>query len=63
MNYKIMALIFIIAAALVATPVMAGEKYLSGDPEITVSISGTNEFSPGDEVTIPVVILNSGLKD
>ena len=63
MNYKNMALIFIIAAALVATPVMAGEKYLSGDPEITVSISGTNEFSPGDEVTIPVVIQNSGLKD
>lgn len=63
MNFKYTALILIFAAALVVAPVSAGSKYLSGDPEITVTISGTNEFSPGDEVTIPLVIQNSGLKE
>lgn len=63
MNLKNMALILIIAAAIIAVPAAAGTKYISGEPEITVAISGTNEFSPGDEVTIPVIIQNSGVKD
>ena len=58
-----MALILIIAALFIAAPASTGTKYLSGDPIITVAISGTNEFSPGDEVTIPIVIQNSGLKE
>ena len=63
MKIKYIALILIIAALFIAAPVSAGTKYLSGDPIITVAISGTNEFSPGDEVTIPIVIQNSGLKE
>jgi hypothetical protein len=63
MKLGYMALFLIIAALFVAAPASAGTKYLGGDPIITVAISGTNEFSPGDEVTIPVVIQNSGLKD
>jgi len=42
---------------------MAGTKYMSGSPELSVYISGTNEFSPGDDVDIPLVIENSGLNE
>jgi hypothetical protein len=42
---------------------MAGTKYMSGGPDLTASISGSNEFSPGDDVTINVKIENKGLID
>jgi len=63
MKFEYMAIFLIIAALLFAAPVSAGTKYLSGEPDITVAISGTNQFSPGEEVTIPVIIQNSGLKN
>jgi hypothetical protein len=40
---------------------MAGTKVLSGSPVLSATVSGANEFSPGTETTIPVVIQNSGL--
>ena len=42
---------------------MAGTKYMAGSPQISASISGTNEFSPGDEVQLKVVIENTGLNE
>ena len=42
-------------------PAMAGTKVLSGSPVLSATVSGANEFSPGTETTIPVVIQNSGL--
>lgn len=63
MKFKNIVIFFIIVAVLSVAPVSAGTKYLSGDPDITVAISGTNHFYPGQEVTIPVVIQNSGLKN
>lgn len=51
-----------IAALFIATaPASAGEQYMAGSPELSASISGTNEFSPGKEVQIAVVIENTGL--
>jgi hypothetical protein len=44
-----------------AVPVSAGERYLGGNPELSAAVKGSNEFYPGDDVTIPVVIQNSGL--
>jgi hypothetical protein len=44
-------------------PVNAGTKYMSGGPEMTASIAGTNEFSPGDDATIRIFIENRGLID
>jgi hypothetical protein len=53
-----------IAALLIATvPVSAGEKYLAGSPVLSVSIAGTNEFSPGKEVQVAVVVDNTGVND
>ncbi|MHB8163304.1 MAG: COG1361 S-layer family protein [Methanoregula sp.] len=51
-----------IAALFIATaPASAGEQYMAGSPELSASISGTNEFSPGEEVQIAVVVENTGL--
>ena len=51
-----------IAALFIATaPASAGEQYMAGSPELSASISGTNEFSPGEEVQIEVVVENTGL--
>jgi hypothetical protein len=51
-----------IAALCIATaPVSAGEEYMAGSPVLSASLSGTNEFSPGKEVQLAVVIQNTGL--
>jgi len=42
---------------------MAGEKYVAGNPELSAYISGTNEFSPGDDVKLTIVIENTGLNE
>ncbi len=42
---------------------MAGTKYMAGSPQLSASISGTNEFSPGDEIQLNVVIENTGLNE
>ena len=42
-------------------PVLAGERFVSGGPDLTAAVVGSNEFSPGDEVTLPIAIQNSGV--
>ncbi|MFA5348079.1 MAG: S-layer protein, partial [Methanoregula sp.] len=44
-------------------PVMAGTQYITGSPQLLAYISGTNEFSPGDEVKLTVVIENTGINE
>ncbi len=56
-------LTFLILLSLLSVPSLAGTKYMSGGPEIQASIDGTNEFAPGDELSIPVTIENTGLID
>ncbi|MDN7026136.1 DUF11 domain-containing protein [Methanoculleus sp. FWC-SCC1] len=50
----------LLIAALVA-PAMAADQYLYGSPSLSAAIAGTNEFSPGDTVTLTVTLTNSGL--
>jgi len=42
---------------------MAGSKYMAGSPELSAYISGTNEFRPGDDVKLTIVIENTGLNE
>ncbi|MDO8871754.1 MAG: CARDB domain-containing protein [Methanoregula sp.] len=42
---------------------MADTKYMAGSPELSAYISGTNEFSPGKEVQLKIVIENTGLNE
>jgi uncharacterized membrane protein len=53
-------LIGIAALLIIASPASAGEQYMSGSPELSAYLGGTNEFSPGQEVQIAVVVENSG---
>ncbi len=55
--------ILVILIGLIISPVMAGTKYLSGGPDITAAIAGSNEFSPGQETVFTVNIENKGLID
>jgi len=54
-------LLGIAALLVIASPASAGEQYMAGSPELSAYLGGINEFSPGQEVQIAVVIENSGL--
>lgn len=54
-------LTFLVLSAFITTPVLAGTKYLTGSPNLTVSIAGNNEFTPGSTVLLTLKIQNSGL--
>ena len=54
-------LFFLVLALLAVSPVMAGTKFMAGSPDLNAYIAGTNEFSPGDDVNLQVVIDNTGL--
>lgn len=54
--------IFVLVIIAVAMcPVTADSKFMTGSPELNAHIAGANEFSPGDDVFLPVVIENTGL--
>lgn len=53
----------IAALLIVASPASAGVQYMSGSPSLSVTLGGVNEFSPGQEVQIAVVVENSGLNE
>ena len=55
--------IILIFCAFMIVPSMAGSKFTSGSPELSAYISGTNEFNPGDDVRLPVIIENTGLNE
>jgi hypothetical protein len=55
--------VILIFCAFIIMPSMAGSKYTAGSPELSAYISGTNEFSPGTDVQLPVVIENTGLNE
>jgi len=48
---------------IMASPAQAGDKYMAGSPELSVSLSGTNEFLPGQDVRLPVVVRNTGINE
>jgi hypothetical protein len=43
------------------SPVSAGSQYMAGSPDLSASINGNNELSPGQEVQLGVVIQNTGV--
>jgi hypothetical protein len=53
--------IFMVLVACLVTPAFAGTKHEDGYPDITAYIAGTNEYSPCDDIQIPVMIVNNGI--
>ncbi len=62
-NYVKISCILLILFACFIAPAMAGTKYMAGSPELSAYISGTNEFSPGKEISLKIVIENTGLNE
>lgn len=57
-------ILFLAALLLVtASPVMAVANYYGGSPVMSAFVSGTNEYAPGQDAVITVVIRNSGVND
>jgi hypothetical protein len=54
-------LIFLILAACLVAPALAGTKYFNGNPNLTAYIAGTDQYTAGSEIQIPVVIENNGI--
>jgi hypothetical protein len=52
-----------VAFLLLSAPASAGTKYMAGTPELSAHVSGTNEFSPGDSVSLPITIENTGVNE
>jgi hypothetical protein len=53
----------LIVGAFLVVPAMAGSKYMAGSPELSAYVSGTNEFSPGDDVKLTITVENTGLNE
>jgi hypothetical protein len=58
-NYTAL-IVLITLAAFCCIPAMAVVTYVGGSPQMTAYVTGVNEFSPGQDATITVVIQNSG---
>lgn len=60
MRTKNVVLFFVLCICL-AGPAFAGTKYMSGSPDLSGYVSGNNELIPGDDVSLTIVIQNTGL--
>jgi hypothetical protein len=55
------ALISLILCSAVVAPAFAATKYTEGSPVFSASIDGVNEYAPGQNTTIRVLVKNTGL--
>ncbi len=63
MRYYRLIVVFLVLWLCFSTPVMGVTTYLGGHPQMSASISGVNEFSPGQDATIKVIVQNSGVQN
>ena len=56
-----LALVALVLCSAFAAPVLAATKYTQGSPEISAVIDGVNEFTPGQNATIHVLVKNTGV--
>lgn len=54
-------LIFLVLVACLVTPAMAATKYFNGAPNLSATIAGSDQYTAGSEIQIPVIIENSGI--
>jgi hypothetical protein len=60
MKHHTALILLVLMAAVCTVPVTGIDQYLGGSPQMTAYISGVNEFSPGQDANITVVIQNGG---
>jgi len=63
MRYYRLIVVFLVLWLCFSMPVMGVTTYLGGHPQMSASISGINEFSPGQDATIKIIVQNSGVQN
>ena len=63
MGYRRFIIFILVLFMGCSMPVLAVDTYLGSAPQMSAVISGVNEFTPGQDVTINVLVRNSGLID
>ncbi|MFA6224614.1 MAG: hypothetical protein WC620_00165 [Methanoregula sp.] len=61
MKFPKVMLIFLVLSIIGIIPVMGVTTYADGSPQMYALISGTNEFSPGQDAVITLIVQNRGL--
>ena len=61
MRYRKEIFLFLLLSLLCTLPVMGVTTYSGASPHMSAAISGVNEFSPGQDATISVIVQNSGI--
>jgi hypothetical protein len=61
-NYRLI-IVFLVMWLCFSMPVMGVTTYLGGRPQMSALISGVNEFSPGQDATIKIIVQNSGVQN
>jgi hypothetical protein len=61
MKFFRLIIIFLVLWLCCSMPVMGVTTYLGGSPHMSAAISGVNEFTPGQDATIKVIVQNSGV--
>lgn len=51
----------LLCSIIIASPVSAATRYLGDGPAFTATVIGTNEFVPGTDTTIRILVRNTGL--
>lgn len=51
----------LLCSTLTALPVSAATQYLGDGPSFSAMVTGTNEFVPGEDTTISILVKNTGL--
>jgi hypothetical protein len=57
----LLLLALLACSILIAEPASAVTTYVGGAPSFSAAVSGVNEFVPGDDATIRIIVKNSGL--
>jgi hypothetical protein len=63
MRYYRFIIVFLVLWLCFSMPVMGVTTYLGGHPQMSALISGVNEFSPGQDATIKIIVQNSGVQN
>ncbi len=58
-----MIIVFLVLGLCCPLPVMGVTTYLGGSPRMSAALSGTNEFTPGQDASIKVIVWNNGVND
>jgi hypothetical protein len=61
MKFYRLIFVFLVLWVCCSIPVIGVTTYLGGSPQMSAAISGVNEFTPGQDATIKVIVQNSGV--